>query len=67
METWYNLKKTDLEEIEKIDRMLLKRILGVPTSTPSALLYLELGLIPLRYIIQAMRLTFLRYILCFKK
>ena len=47
----------------KIDKILLKRIIGVPSSTPSALLYLELGIVPLRYIIQARRLTFLRYIL----
>ena len=63
METWYNLRKTDLEEIEKIDRILIKRILNVPSSTPTSLLYLELGIVPLRYIIQARRLTFLRYIL----
>ena len=67
METWYNIRKSDYEEIEKIDRILIKRILGVPSSTPSALLYLELGLVPLKYIIQARRLTFLRYILSRKE
>ena len=63
IETWYGIKENDLNELEKIDRMLIKRILAVPSSTPTALLYLELGLVPLRYIIQARRLTFLRYIL----
>ena len=63
LETWYDIKEQDLKQLEKIDKMLLKRILNVPVSTPSALLYLELGLVPLRYIIQARRLTFLRYIL----
>ena len=63
IETWYDIRESDIEELEKLDRMLIKRILAVPCSTPTALLYLELGLVPLRYIIQARRLTFLRYIL----
>lgn len=63
METWYDIKEKEIDEIEKIDRILLRRILNVPTSTPSALLYLEMGVIPLRYILQARRLMFLQYIL----
>ena len=63
LETWYDIKKKDIEELEKIDKMLIKRILNSPASTPSALLYLEMGMIPLQYIIQARRLMFLRYIL----
>ena len=55
METWYDVKEKEIEELEKIDRILLRRILNVPTSTPTALLYLELGLIPLKYILQARR------------
>ena len=63
LETWYDIKKKDIEELEKVDRMLIKIILSAPSSTPSALLYLEMGMIPLKYIIQARRLMFLRYIL----
>ena len=63
LETWYDMKKKDIEELEKIDKMLIKRILNAPSSTPSALLYLEMGMIPLKFIIQARRLMFLRYIL----
>ena len=40
---------------------------NVPSSTPTALLYLELGITPLRYIIKARRLTFLHYILTRKE
>ena len=39
LETWYNNKEQELKELEKIDKMLLKRMLNVPVSTPSALLY----------------------------
>ena len=41
----------------------MKRIFSAPSSTPFPLLYLEMGMIPLKYIIQARRLMFLRYIL----
>ena len=55
IETWYNLTIKEIEQLEAIDRLLLKRILEAPVSTPSALIYLELGITPLRYIIQATR------------
>ena len=58
IETWYDLKKSEIEEIEMVDRILLKRILGVPSSTQSALLYLELAVTPLSYIIKARRIMF---------
>ena len=51
VETWYNISETELNDIESVDKMLLKRILGVPISTPIRFLYLELGITPLRYII----------------
>ena len=40
VESWYNFTENEIEEFEKIDRILLKKILNVPVSTPSALLYL---------------------------
>ena len=46
---------------------MLKRIFEVPSSTPTALLYLELGITPLRYVIQARRIMFLHYILTRKE
>ena len=42
-EVWYRLTKTDLEELEILDRSLLKRIFAVPNSSPTAALYLETG------------------------
>ena len=62
-EAWYNLTSSDLKELEAVDEMLLRRILECPVSTPREMLYLELGVIPIRYIIIKRRLNFLQYIL----
>ena len=62
-ETWVDITKEDMEVLESVDRILLRRLLDVPTSTPKPALYLELGCIPIRYIIKSRRLLFLQYIL----
>ena len=33
-EVWYGLTKSELAEFEKLDRLLLRRFLQVPVSTP---------------------------------
>ena len=43
--------------------MLLRNILSAPRSTPRPLLYLELGCIPIRFILKTRRLMYLKYIL----
>ena len=63
IETWYNVTEKEIEQLESIDKILLRRILGVPVSVPIALMYLELGITPLSYIIKAWRIMFLHYIL----
>ena len=62
-ETWMDLNSTDIEELECIDRLLLRKILNTPVSTPIPALYLELGVVPIRFKIQARRLMYLHYIL----
>ena len=62
-EVWYPVKDKDFEELEMIDKKLLKRFLETPSSTPSELLYLELGCIPLVEIVKSRRLMFLHYLL----
>ena len=62
-ETWVNLTENNIEELEKIDRILLKRIFEAPSSTSIKSLYLESGSIPIRYLIKAKRLMFLHYLL----
>ena len=61
-EVWHRLTKADVEELESVDNALL-RILEAPASTPTHMFYLELGCIPIRYIIINRRIMFLQYLL----
>ena len=62
-EAWYNVTKSDIDMLESVDESLLRRILECPMSTPKEMLYLELGILPIRFIIKMRRLNFLQYIL----
>ena len=62
-EVWYGLTKTDTETLETVDNALLRRIFEAPCSTPTPMLFLELGCIPIRYIIISRRIMYLQYLL----
>ena len=62
-ETWYNVPNVEIERLERIDEQCIRRIMKAPHGTPKVLLYLEMGLTPIRFIIQKRRLMFLQYIL----
>jgi hypothetical protein len=62
-ETWYNITKAEMNLLETVDLMLLRRILRAPKSTPKEMLFLELGCLPYEQVIQKRRLMFLQYIL----
>ena len=62
-EAWYNINNTELDLLETVDLMFLRRLLNAPKSTPKEMLFLELGCIPLRHIIVEKRMGFLHYIL----
>ena len=62
-EAWYNVTKAELDYLETVDLMLLRNILKAPKTTPKEMLYLELGCLPLRNLIQKRRMSFLYYIL----
>lgn len=62
-EAWYNLTKAELDFLETVDLMLMRRILKAPKSTPKEMLYLELGCMPFRNLIQKRRISFLYYLL----
>ena len=62
-EVWYHLSKSNIEELEKLDNILLRKFLQVGNSVPTAMLHLELGTLPIRFILTTRRLIFLHYIL----
>ena len=62
-EAWYGVKKSEIEELEKIDENILRNILETPVSTAKEMLYLELGCLPIGSIIKSRRLMFLHHIL----
>ena len=56
------MKNDEEQELEKIDKILLRRILEAPDSACIESLYLELGLIPLHIILKARRINYLHYL-----
>ena len=55
-ETWYNLSKTEVDQLEQIDEQLLRDILETGRSTPKVMLYLEMGCLPIRFILMKRRI-----------
>ena len=62
-ESWYNITTAEMKLLETVDVNLLRKILKAPKSTPTEMLYLELGCIPYPDLIQKRRLMFLHYIM----
>ena len=42
-EAWYNLTNSELDLLETIDIMLLRKLFKAPKTTPKEMLFLELG------------------------
>ena len=57
-EAWYNVTQANIDLLESVDESLLRRVLDSPMSTPKEMLYLELGIVPIRFIIKMRRLNF---------
>ena len=50
-EAWYGLKVSDMEKLEQVDETLLRKLLEVGGGCPKEMLYLELGILPIRFIV----------------
>ena len=61
-EVSYGISQSELDELEEVDKLLLRRILNAPTSSCIESLYLELGLVPIHIIIKARRVKYLHYL-----
>ena len=64
---WYNVSEQNLRYLEQVDESLLCQILKAHSKTPLEALYLELGCLPIRFVLMARRINFLYYILSLDK
>ena len=62
-ESWHNVTATNINQLEAVDKLLLRKILKTPSSTPTEALYLELGILRIGTVIKARRIIFLHYLL----
>ena len=62
-EVWYGTTRAQIEELEEVDKLLIRRILNAPLSACIESLYLELGLTPIHIMIKARRIKYLHYLL----
>ena len=66
-EIWYNVSDKQLEKLEQIDEMYLRRLLNVAKTAPKVGLYLECGIMPIKFIVKTRRLLYYWHILQRKK
>ena len=62
-EVWYPIKESQVEELEKIDKNLMRRIFETPEGTPTQIMYLDLECLTIPVIIKARRINYLYYLL----
>ena len=66
-EVWYPVSAAEVNELSKVDKMLMRRILDAPHGTPTELLYLETGCVPIQHIIKCRRIVYLHYLITLDK
>ena len=62
-ESWIKITQKDLEDLEKPDMMLLRKVLGTRANPSKCFMQLEMGVLPVKYVIMQRRMNFLHYIL----
>ena len=62
-EVWHNLSEIEIRMLEKVDETLLRAFVKAHSKTPLEFLYLEAGVIPIRFIIASRRLIYHQVIL----
>ena len=53
IDLWYGIRGKEIQQIEDVDKALIKKILDAASISCLKSLYLELGLIPIRTIIKS--------------
>ena len=62
-ESWHGITLKDIEKFEKIDDSLLRALTDSHSKIPIPALYMDLGVVPLRFILAARRILYLHTIL----
>ena len=62
-EVWYNISLSEIVQLERAHKAILRMILGVGPKSPRHLLYLISGSLPIRHIIMQRRVNYLQHIL----
>ena len=66
-EIWYGLNQSDINQLEEVDKLLLRRVFETSSSSCIESFYLELGIIPIHIIIMARRVKYLHYLVNLKE
>ena len=66
-EVWYGISIKEYEQLEQVDEMWMQNLMKCSSSVPKGLLYLELAVLPIRFIIQTRRLLYFHHLLQQKK
>ena len=61
-QAWRNFTENDFNELQKLQLRLLRNIVDAPKSISKSFLFLELGVLPIRYEIHRRQLTFMHHI-----
>ena len=62
-EVWHSLTKANIQELEKVDKILLRNILDAHSKTPVEWIYADTGKLDMKSLIQIRRMMFLWHIL----
>ena len=63
VESWININQKDLEALEKPDVISMRKVLSSSGNPCKTFMMLELGILPVKFVIMKKRLQFLHYIL----
>ena len=62
-ETWTNVTAAEVNQLEKIDKALIKKILSCPAKTTVCFLFLETAALPIKNVLMGKRIMFLHCLL----
>ena len=62
-EIWYGVSTKQVEQLETVDKLLLRKFLNTPVSTPGEGIMLEFGVLSIGTIMKARRVNFLQNLL----